>query len=123
MVKIINASNPFLWIFGMRFMVFSLIKYFWIILIKSAIKDEINKYNVNIAAIDHIFKQNRNDKIEIMLLIMFCLFFDKFESFKAYFTLKNEYNPIKIPKIIPIIRYSGKNPNVKKWMGFIILNW
>lgn len=68
-----------------------------------------------------MFKQNRNDKIAIILLIMICLFFDKLESLREYFTLKSVYIPIKMPKIIPITIYSGKNPNVKKWMGFMIL--
>ena len=49
-----------------------------------------------------MFRQNRKDKIAIMLLIMICLFFDNLFSLKAYFTLKKEYDPIKIPKIIPI---------------------
>ena len=68
-----------------------------------------------------MFKQNRNDKIAIMLLIVICLFFDKLESLRLYFTLKNEYNPIKMPKIIPLTKYSGKNPNVKKYIGFIFV--
>ena len=68
-----------------------------------------------------MFRQNRNDKIAIMLLIMICLFFDNLSSLKAYFTLKKEYDPIKIPKIIPINRYSWKNPNVKKCNGFMII--
>ena len=53
-----------------------------------------------------MFRQNRNDKIAIMPLMMICLFFDKASSLKAYFTLKKEYDPIKMPKIIPINRYS-----------------
>ena len=68
-----------------------------------------------------MFKQNRNDKIAIMLLIVICLFFDKLKSLRPYFTLKNEYNPIIMPKIIPLTKYSGKNPNVKKCIGFIFV--
>ena len=64
--KIINAKMPFLWYFGMKFKYLSLSKYFHIILITSAIMDEKNKYNVNMAAFDHIFKQHINAKIGIM---------------------------------------------------------
>ena len=94
-------------------------------LIESAINDEINRYSVNIAANDHMFRQNRNDKIAIMLLMMNCLF-DNVSLLKAYFTLKKEYDPIKMPNIIPINRYSCKNPNVKKCIGFmkvILINY
>ena len=49
---------PFLWHCVMKFKYLSLSKYFHIILITSAITDDKNKYKVNKAAFDHIFKQH-----------------------------------------------------------------
>ena len=72
----------------------------------SANNEHKNMYNVYIAAFDHIFKQHRNANMEIMVLINI-LFLDNLESLKAYFTLKNEYIPMTIPKMIPIGRYWG----------------
>ena len=86
----------------------------------SAIRDEMKRYNVNIAAFDHMFKQNKNAKTAMMAQMIIFLFFDKSESFRAYLILKNAYNPITTPNNIPIIKYSSKKPNVKKCIGFII---
>ena len=60
-----------------------------------------------IAAFDHIFKQQMSANIEIAVLIVIALFLDNPESLRAYFTLKKEYDPITIPKMIPINRYWG----------------
>jgi hypothetical protein len=73
----------------------------------SANNEHKKMYNVYIAAFDHIFKQQISANIEIMALIIVTLFLDNLESLRAYFTLKNEYDPMTIPKIIPINRYSG----------------
>ena len=73
----------------------------------SANNEHRKMYNVYIAAFDHIFKQQISANIEIMALIIVTLFLDNLESLRAYFTLKNEYDPMTIPKIIPINRYSG----------------
>jgi hypothetical protein len=73
----------------------------------SANNEHKKMYNVYIAAFDHIFKQQISENIEIMALIIVTLFLDNLESLRAYFTLKNEYDPMTIPKIIPINRYSG----------------
>ena len=73
----------------------------------SANNEHRKRYNVYIAAFDHIFKQQISANIEIMALIIVMLFLDNLESLRAYFTLKNEYDPMTIPKIIPINRYSG----------------
>ena len=62
----------------MKFTYFPLNRYFHIILIVSAIIDDINKYNVNMAAFDHIFKQHINAKIGIMRVIANFLFFDNY---------------------------------------------
>lgn len=79
---------PFLWYCGMKFKYLSLIKYFHIILITSASMDDKNKYKVNMAAFDHIFKQHINAKIGIMKFMINFLFFDNLLLFKAYLTLK-----------------------------------
>jgi hypothetical protein len=73
----------------------------------SANNEHKKMYNVYIAAFDHIFKQQISANIEIMAVIIVTLFLDNLESLRAYFTLKNEYDPMTIPKIIPINRYSG----------------
>jgi hypothetical protein len=73
----------------------------------SANNEHKKMYNVYIAAFDHIFKQQISANIEIMALIIVTLFLDNLESLRAYFTLKNEYDPMTIPKILPINRYSG----------------
>jgi hypothetical protein len=73
----------------------------------SANNEHKKMYNVYIAAFDHIFKQQISANIEIMALVIVTLFLDNLESLRAYFTLKNEYDPMTIPKIIPINRYSG----------------
>lgn len=72
----------------MKFTYFPLNRYFHIILIVSEIIDDINKYNVNMAAFDHIFKQHINAKIGIMRVIANFLFFDNLTLFNAYLTLK-----------------------------------
>ena len=72
----------------MKFKYLSLSKYFHIILIISAIIDEKNKYKVNMAAFDHIFKQHINAKIGIIKFMINFLFFDVLLLFKAYLTLK-----------------------------------
>lgn len=72
----------------MKFKYLSLSKYFHIILITSAITDDKNKYKVNMAAFDHIFKQHINAKIGIIKFMINFLFFDVLLLFKAYLTLK-----------------------------------
>ena len=72
----------------MKFTYFPLNRYFHIILIASAIIDDINKYNVNMAAFDHTFKQHINAKIGIIRFIANFLFFYILTSFNAYLTLK-----------------------------------
>ena len=79
---------PFLWYFGMKFKYFPLSKYFHIILITSAITDDKNKYKVNMAAFDHIFKQHMNAKIGIIMFMVIFLFFDNLVLLKEYLTLK-----------------------------------
>jgi hypothetical protein len=64
----------------------------------SANNEHKKMYNVYIAAFDHIFKQQISANIEIMALIIVTLFLDNLESLRAYFTLKNEYDPMTIPK-------------------------
>ncbi|MBR0057757.1 MAG: hypothetical protein IJP99_00275 [Methanobrevibacter sp.] len=54
----------------------------------SAITDEKNKYNVSIAAIDHIFKEHANAKIGIIIFRPIFFFFDNSVLFKEYLTLK-----------------------------------
>ena len=100
--------SPFLWNFGMNLANLSLIKNLYIKNIMSAIREDINKYNVNMAAFDQTFKQQIKAKIGIMKFIILFLFYDKFESFRLYLILKNEYALITIANIIPKIRYSSK---------------
>ena len=73
----------------------------------SANTEHKKRYNVHIAAFDHGFKQQISANIEIMALIINTLFLDNLQSFRANFTLKNEYIPIIIPKMTPIVKYSG----------------
>lgn len=72
----------------MKFKHFPLSKYFHIIPIASAIMDDKNKYKVNMAAFDHIFKQHRNAEIGIKMFMVIFLFFDNLVLLKAYLTLK-----------------------------------
>ena len=65
----------------------SLSKYFHIALIASAIIDEKNRYNVNIAEVDHIFKQNTNANNGIIRFMTNFFFFDNSLLFKEYLTL------------------------------------
>ena len=72
----------------MKFKYFPLSKYFHIIPIASAIMDDKNKYKVNMAAFDYIFKQHMNAKIGIIMFMVIFLFFDNLVLLKEYLTLK-----------------------------------
>ena len=66
----------------MKFNCLSLSKYFPIILIKSAIIDDKNRYKVNIAAVYPIFKQHTNARIGMMEFMINFFFFDSALLFK-----------------------------------------